>query len=173
MSREDSSLLCEYIVETQLGQHVVDPIGRTLIRSGSISSKALLEKTGASKEELQNVVTVLIKHNLLSNNLDEFSNALSFEFRHTECLLRLSMPRYLSSVGKEATDAESMLKFVILKELFLAGSLSKNELTQTLKRKKNSHLVSKIGETENLGKLVDQVCDELTQHNILVGVSNE
>ena len=105
MSREDSLLLCEYILETQLGVHVADPIGRALIRGGSLSANALQTITGIDSQELQNVLTVLIKHNLLSNHLDSFSNTLYYEFRHTECLLRLSMPRYLSAIGKEARDA--------------------------------------------------------------------
>ena len=123
-------------------------------------------------QELQNVLTVLTKHNLLSNHLDRFSNTLYYEFRHTECLLRLSMPRYLSAIGKEAkNEASSLLKFVILKEIFLAGSLSKGEIAEILKRKKS--WIRELAESENLEKLVEQVCGELTLDHILAGVSDE
>ena len=70
----------------------------------------------------------MIKHNLLSNRLDEFNNTLLYEFRHTECILRLSMPRYLSMIGKKTSDSQAIIKMHIIKEIFLAGSLLKSEI---------------------------------------------
>ena len=84
------------------------------------------------------------------------------------------MPRYLSSVGKGTEDIGSgVLKFGILKEIFLAGSLSKREIVMKLKEKKHSSWVRQLTETENLETLVERVCGELTLNHILAGVSDE
>ena len=100
MSRENTLLLCEYILETQLGLHIVEPVGRILVRGGAMSAATLIQQTGIDTSQLQNILAALIKHNLLTNRHDEFNNAVLYEFRHTECLLRLSMPRYLSMIAK-------------------------------------------------------------------------
>ena len=85
------------------------------------------------------------------------------------------MPRYLSSIGKEASDGpQAILKFQILKELFLAGSLSQTEIANTIqKRQTNSKIFKSLADGKDLRDLVATTCAKLTQDNILVGVSNE
>lgn len=85
------------------------------------------------------------------------------------------MPRYLSSIGKEASDGpQAILKFQILKELFLAGSLSQTEIANTIqKRQTNSKIFKSLADGDDLRDLVATTCARLTQDNILVGVSNE
>ena len=84
------------------------------------------------------------------------------------------MPRYLSSLISKASDTKTILKYSILKELFLAGSLSQSEIANAIEnRKKSSNLINMIDKENDIGKLVAQVCAELTQDNILVGVSDE
>ena len=74
-------------------------------------------------------MTVLMKHNLIKTTFNEFMNCLHYQFDHEECLLRLSVPRYLKLIindGKQ--NPASMLKVKLLTSVYLAGSLTKKEL---------------------------------------------
>ena len=48
MSQEDVLLLCEYVLETHLGEDILHPVGRVLIRSGPQTLQNLVDKTHAS-----------------------------------------------------------------------------------------------------------------------------
>ena len=52
MVTEDRLLLCEYVLQSQLGLHVLEPIGRILIRSGSKTSHDLIRLVSATKHEI-------------------------------------------------------------------------------------------------------------------------
>ena len=82
MASEDKLLLCEYIIETHLGRDILQPIGKVLIRGGSQSLGNLIERTGSSQEHALNVVTVLLKHNLLNADLNTYKNVHFYSFRH-------------------------------------------------------------------------------------------
>ena len=99
-SAEDVLLLCEYILETQLGEDILRPVGRLFIRGGALSLANVVERTRCSKEHALNVITVLIKHNLLAAELNTFKNTHYYSFLPRECLMRLSFPRMVSLVAK-------------------------------------------------------------------------
>ena len=48
MSAEDVLLLCEYVIETQLGNDILQPIGKILIRGGAQSLSNLVDRTGST-----------------------------------------------------------------------------------------------------------------------------
>ena len=139
-------LLCEYVIETQLGEHVLSPVGRVLIRGGALSLSNIAEKTGASPEHITNCIAVLLKHNLLRADFNSFKHAYFYTFNLSECLLRLSVPRYLTETLNTTPPAQggpkadsrgslkSLVRFAIMREIFLAGSLLKSELAQLLAR---------------------------------------
>ena len=142
MASEDVLLLCEYVIETQLGQDILQPIGKILIRGGAQSLSNLVDRTGSSQEHVVNVLTVLLKHNLLHAVLNTYKNVHYYNFRHQECLLRVSFPRYLlwaknNVSGGAASGVKPLVKMAILKEVFLAGSLLKSEIAQILARQTN------------------------------------
>ena len=95
MSAEDVLLLCEYVLESQLGEDILRPVGRIFVRGGSQSLTNVVDRTGLTQEHVLNVITVLIKHNILTATLNTFKNVHYYSFNHQECLLRLSFPRYL------------------------------------------------------------------------------
>lgn len=126
---------------------------------------------------MTNCVAVLLSFNLLKVEFNGYKHAHFYTFNHCECLLRLSMPRYLGSMTKNASETPSMktlVKFAIMREIFLAGSLLKSEIGQLLARhkKRNANILSKVGSLKALQTIVDSVCDELTLESILVGVSS-
>ena len=82
MASEDTLLLCEYILETHLGRDILEPIGKILVRGGAQSLGNLIERTGASQEHALNVVTVLLKHNLVNAVLNTYKNVHYYSFRH-------------------------------------------------------------------------------------------
>ncbi len=88
MASEDVLLLCEYILDTHFGEDIKHPVGRVLIRGGSMSLSNIVERTGVSSEHAINVITVLIKHHLLSVELNTFKNVHFYKFNKRECLLR-------------------------------------------------------------------------------------
>lgn len=100
MSEEDSRQLCELIVHTHLGSKILNPVGKILIRQGSLTASQIANKCNQSIESVQNVLAVLLKHGLLFTNFDEFKNATFYRFNHSECKLRLSMARYLTIIAR-------------------------------------------------------------------------
>jgi len=49
-------------------------------------------------------------------------------------LLRLSLPRYLALCGEKVDGVKELVKIAILREIFLAGSLMKSEISTLLAR---------------------------------------
>ena len=94
MASEDKLLLCEYVLETQLGEDILQPIGRAFVRGGPQALTNIVERTGQSRESVLNVITVLLKHNLLTPIFNSYKNVHYYDFCHNECLLRLSFPRF-------------------------------------------------------------------------------
>ena len=82
MSEEDKLLLCEYIIETQLGEQLLNPLAHTLIRSGALTLNQIAKKTNTSSLDIKNGVTTLIKHNLIDTFFDSFHNVVQFKFNH-------------------------------------------------------------------------------------------
>lgn len=80
MASEDKLLLCEYVLETQLGEDVLQPIGRVLIRGGDQSLANIVARTGATQEHALNVITVLLKHNLITATLNAYKNVHFYSF---------------------------------------------------------------------------------------------
>lgn len=79
----------------------------------------------------------------------------------------------VSKVGSNSVSLKQLVKLSILKEVFLAGSLLKSEIAQALSRQaarnKKSPLATKS--LHQLQTLADEACDELTQENLLIGVT--
>ena len=46
MASEDKLLLCEYVLETQLGEDILQPIGRAFVRGGPQALTNIVERTG-------------------------------------------------------------------------------------------------------------------------------
>jgi len=102
-----------------------------------------------------NCVAHLIKHNLVRAWESEFDQVTYYDFDHKECLLRLSIPRYLVQINKE----HSPLHMKILEDIVINGSLMKSEII-------NSHLSS-----EALPK-IQAAIDDLIQSNYIVGAQS-
>ena len=135
MSSEDVLLLCEYILETQLGEHILQPIGRIFIRSGPLSITNIVDRAECSREHALNVITVLIKHNLLNIELSTMKNAHFYSFNQQECLMRLSFPRFMAlAIKSDKFGTKDMIRMAIMREVFLDGSLLKSELAQVIVR---------------------------------------
>jgi len=89
----------------------------------------IVERTKCSREHALNVITVLIKHNLLSAQLSTFKNAHFYSFSQQECLMRLSFPRFVALTAKgESGSCRELVRVAIMREVFMAGSLLKTEL---------------------------------------------
>ena len=167
MSHLDKLQLCEYIVERQLGADILEPFGRALIRSGSRSFSDLVKQIEevypAGKDlnvALKSALSVLIKNNLLRTSYNQFKSQIYYSFDTKECLLRLSMPRLLNQMK------DHPLHSLILREVFLAGSLTKNEVVKSIVELKRNQTPKKFTETE-----VRHGIDELTLQHYLIGVS--
>lgn len=161
MSNLDRLQLCEHVISSQLGSFVLEPVGRMLLRCGAKSYNELLrmleEQHPTTKEPqnlLRNVLTILIKHNLLSTSFSSFDTHTVYSFSHSECLLRLSMPRYLHAT-------QGALRQAVLREVFMAGSLTKEEAVMSVGRR-----VKGVSSQE-----VNNEINDLTLHHYLVGVS--
>ncbi len=74
-----------------------------------------------------NCLAHLIKHNLARAWESEFDQVTYYDFDNKECLLRLSIPRYLIKISKEY----SLLHMKILEDIFINGSLMKSEITNS------------------------------------------
>lgn len=107
-------------------------VGGLLLRNGSTSFKDLIKKysakTGLAEEQAAvmctNCVAHLIKHNLVRAWESEFDQVTYYDFDHKECILRLSIPRYLVQINKE----HSALHMKILEDIVINGSLMKSEI---------------------------------------------
>jgi hypothetical protein len=86
--------------------------------------------------------------------VDSFSQKLLFQFDKEECLLRLSVPRYLSLIKEEF----GLTYYFTCKEVFLAGSLTRSELQRTLQVKYKVTL--------------DSCLTDLVQQRYLIGVQS-
>jgi len=123
-----------------------------------------------STQSIVNVLTVLTKHNLLRTSYNEFKHTLYYFFDHTECLLRLSFPRYIKMIASstEAADDQKLVTLII-REIYLAGSLTKKEILQVLALPR---IKSTLGELDaTTARKVDKIIDDLTLGHYLVGVS--
>lgn len=79
------------------------------MRQGSLSFKDVTEQVhlamvqkleqSALSELVRNTLALLIKHNLVKAWQSEYDQITYYTFDQEECLLRLSMPRYLVRVG--------------------------------------------------------------------------
>ena len=116
---------------TSLGAEI-QQVGGLLLRNGSTSIKELVKKfvskTGQAEDVAthlcKNAVAHLIKHNLVRAWESEFDQVTHYDFDHKECLLRLSMPRYLVKIGNQY----STLHQRILEDIYVNGSLLKSEI---------------------------------------------
>ena len=69
---------------------------------------------------------------------------------------------------------KKLVRFAIIREVFLAGSLLKSEVSRLLarQRKRNALMLAKVSSMTDLSAMVEEVCDELTLEHILVGVTS-
>lgn len=109
---------------------------------------------------MKSALSVLIKNNLLRTTYNQFKSQIYYSFDTKECLLRLSMPRLLTQMK------DHPLHSIILREVFLAGSLTKNEIVKSVVELKRNQTAKKFTETE-----VRHGIDELTLQHYLIGVS--
>eukprot|EP00352_Strombidinopsis_acuminata_P008316 CAMPEP_0176350178 /NCGR_PEP_ID=MMETSP0126-20121128/9263_1 /TAXON_ID=141414 ORGANISM="Strombidinopsis acuminatum, Strain SPMC142" /NCGR_SAMPLE_ID=MMETSP0126 /ASSEMBLY_ACC=CAM_ASM_000229 /LENGTH=93 /DNA_ID=CAMNT_0017700025 /DNA_START=161 /DNA_END=442 /DNA_ORIENTATION=- len=92
-----------------------------------------------NEEQIRNALVVLIKHNLVNVAFNEFESTNMYTFDDTECLLRLSFPRYLALIEQSSTNGKSMeIEMIILREVFLNGSLTREEIPIIAKKKLGS-----------------------------------
>lgn len=95
-----------------------------------MSLSNIVERTGSTLENATNCIAVLLKHNMLKAEFNGYKHAHYYTFNFSECLLRLSLPRYLSTnVNSNGASLRDSVKFAILREIFLAGSLLKSEIS--------------------------------------------
>jgi len=88
----------EYLLLSLGGEHL-KTLGSTLLRLGSLSFKDLSAKLSSmSSQDCSNGLALLIKHNLVRAWVSEFDQITYYAFDTRECLLRLSIPRYLQKL---------------------------------------------------------------------------
>lgn len=74
-----------------------------------MSLSNIVERTGSTQENAINCITVLLKHNLLRAEFNSYKHAHYYTFNFSECLLRMSLPRYLgTSVAKSTTTTTGL-----------------------------------------------------------------
>ena len=81
---------------------------------------------------------------------------------------------------QEASQAPSsklkqLVKYAIVKEIFISGALTKSELAQVVARqgKRNAQILKQVKSIQDLSSLTDEACDELTLEHILVSVGQK
>ena len=89
----------------------------------------------------------------------------------------MSFPRYLlmaKSAAAGNSSLKQLIRSAILKEVFLAGSLMKSEVAETLARQatRNAQILSKVKSMQALTELTNEACDELTLEHVLIGVTS-
>jgi hypothetical protein len=85
-----------------------------------------------SAQEVQNVLVILQKYNLLCSDFNEKREIWYYKIDATECILRLSVPRFLANF--EGIEAE------IITEVYLAGSLPKNQIAKAICHRQSKKL---------------------------------
>lgn len=88
--------LCELAVLIQLGTDLGQLI-KLLATIGPVPLNVLLTHIN-NAESLQNQISILIKHGIISASLNSAKQIYYYSLNIPECLLRLSLPRYLSEV---------------------------------------------------------------------------
>ena len=77
-----------------------------------------------------------MKHNLVKTSQEEYEQSTLYSLDAKECILRLSLPRYLQKVHNDMSPVHA----TIVEALFIHGSLLKSEIvslllsTESLKR---------------------------------------
>ena len=70
---------------------------------------------------------------------------------------------------------KQLVKYAIVKEIFISGALTKSELAQVVARqgKRNAQILKQVKSIQDLSSLTDEACDELTLEHILVSVGQK
>lgn len=76
----------------------------------------------------KNTLAILIKHNLVKAWQSELDLITYYKLDEQECLLRLSLPKYLSRISHTLTPIHSQ----ILEAIVIYGSLLKSEIAAVL-----------------------------------------
>jgi len=144
--------------------------GRILLHNASVSFKELMDKLSAhlypeeknlsgeqvkrAAELARNTLGMLVKHNLVRSWQGEYDLVTHYSLDSTECILRLSLPRYLVKVGSEM----SPVHLSILEALVVHGSLLKSEV------------IALLTSTESIKRpALEKALDELIQSNFVTG----
>ena len=70
---------------------------------------------------------------------------------------------------------KQLVKYAIVKEIYISGALTKSELAQVVARqgKRNAQILKQVKSIQDLSSLTDEACDELTLEHILVSVGQK
>eukprot|EP00347_Sterkiella_histriomuscorum_P013778 403363401 len=165
-------IICKYrlifisFIVSYLGSEV-QFIGNLVQRNQPINFMDLLElaqnnikdNQSFANVDLRNILAVMIKHNILLASLSEFDKITYYSIDEKECILRLSMPKYLTQIRQ----MHGNLHALIMEEIFINGSLNKSEIIPLILE--NHQL--KITEQEILRSI-----EELTLKNLIVGAKS-
>ena len=74
-----------------------------------------------------------------------------------------------------SSKLKQLVKYAIVKEIFISGALTKSELAQVVARqgKRNAQILKQVKSIQDLSSLTDEACDELTLEHILVSVGQK
>ncbi len=136
--------------ETQL-------IASQLLRNGSLSGKDLAAKVLLARPDLsesqaanlsKDCLCILFKHNLVRAWQSEMDLITYYKIDEKECLMRLSIPRYLMKIKLQYGAVHQQIMEVI----YIHGSLNRNEIGQLVEK----------------GNVI-QALEELIQDNYVTG----
>jgi len=86
------------------------------------------EQLTKAGELSRNTLAILMKHNLVRTSQEEYEQSTLYSLDAKECILRLSLPRYLIKVQNEMSHVHAS----IIEALFIHGSLLKSEVVTLL-----------------------------------------
>lgn len=113
-----------------------------------------MEKDDSQASEFaRNSLAILMKHNLVKAWQAQLDLVTFYNLDEKECLLRLSLPRYLVSLKK----SHSTLHQSIIESVVIYGSLLKSEV------------VSLVSNEHHHKENIERAFDELIQTNYLIG----
>ncbi|CDW83434.1 UNKNOWN [Stylonychia lemnae] len=141
-------------------------VGGLLLRNSPINFKDLLDlvqkrsqNANFTNVDLRNILSIITKHNLLIVTQSEFDKVTYFGIDEKECLLRLSIPRYITQCRQKHGELPAQ----ILEEIFINGSLMKSEILPIITEKS----AFRITEAEIL-----RAIEELTIINLIIGAKS-
>ena len=161
-------MLVDLIIKNQICQSKsVLWLADFLQKNGSMSLDFIQEEfksmkksdTSIQDSDLTNSLAVLIKHDLV-NAFGHQNMEYKYKFDSDKCLLRLSLPRFLSQLHQlyDSKDTQQVILETI-KVVLQHGSIIKIELIKTLRAK------------QFLDSLINKAIDQLIEQTYLIGAS--